>query len=69
MDAATLFAAFLWSLIGAGFCIYGWRRKAKFCLGAGLVLVVMPYIVESALYMSLIGAAILASVFVFEKKM
>lgn len=68
MDAATLFAAFLWSLIGAGFFIYGWRRKAPFCLGAGLVVVVMPYVIESALYMSLVGAAILAAVFVFEKK-
>jgi hypothetical protein len=52
--------------IGVGYFIYG-RRQAKFVpLIAGMLLCVYPYFVDSLLWLSVIGAALVAAPFLVD---
>jgi len=52
--------------IGVGYFIYG-RRQAKFVpLIAGMLLCVYPYFIDSVLWLSVIGAVLVAAPFVVD---
>jgi len=57
-----LFAALIWGSIGLGFAIYGKRQKAPVPLLGGILLMGISYLISSALYMSLVGAVLVAGI-------
>ncbi len=59
-NSSYLFAALIWGSIGLGFAIYGKRQKAMVPLLGGILLMGISYLISSALYMSLVGAALVA---------
>ncbi len=61
-NSSYLFAALIWGSIGLGLAIYGKRQKAIVPLLGGIVLMGISYLVSSALYMSLLGAALVAGI-------
>ena len=56
-------ASLIWGAIGLGFFIYGKRQQAMIPLFGGLLLIAISYFIESALYMSLAGAALLVGMY------
>jgi hypothetical protein len=62
MSTGALFASLLWGALGSGMALYGWKQKSMVPLFGGLVMIVVSYfLLSSALYMSLVSAAILAA--------
>ena len=61
-NAGYLFAALIWGSIGTGFAIYGKKQKATAPLLGGLLLIAITYLITSALYMSLVGVALVAGI-------
>jgi hypothetical protein len=60
MDSpASLTLQLLFSAAGAGYFIYGKRRRATVPLVCGLVLMVFPYFVSSTLWIAIVGIALL----------
>ena len=59
----TLIASLIWGSIGSGFFIYGKKQSEPITLFGGLALVAISYFIESALIMSLVGAALVAGIF------
>ena len=57
-NSNTLFASLLWGSIGVGFAIYGKKQGAMVPLFGGVALVAVSYFMGSALYMSLVGTAL-----------
>jgi hypothetical protein len=66
--AGSLFASVIWGAIGLGLFVYGKKQQAIVPLLGGLVLMAMTYLVSSALTMSLAGIAVLAGIYIFEKR-
>ena len=50
----------LFSMIGIGFFMYGKRQKALVPLICGLVLMIYPYFVSSAIVMVVVGVLLMA---------
>ena len=67
-SASSLFASLIWGGIGSGMVIYGKKQKAETPLGCGLAMVAISYFVDSAWWMSLAGAGILAIMFWLKKR-
>ena len=63
LDANSLIASLIWGSIGSGFVIYGKKQSEPITLFGGLALVGISYFIESALIMSLVGAALVAGIF------
>lgn len=61
-NSNSLFASLIWGSIGLGFAIYGKRQKAMTPLIGGVALMAISYFISSALYMSLVGAALVAGI-------
>ena len=61
-NSSYLFAALVWGSIGMGFAIYGKKQRAAVPLVGGIVLMGISYLISSALYMSLAGAALVAGI-------
>ena len=61
-SSGYLFAALIWGSVGMGFAIYGKKQKALVPLVGGIVLMGISYLISSALYMSLVGVAIVAAI-------
>jgi hypothetical protein len=61
-DSSYLFAALIWGSVGLGFAIYGKRQKAMAPLMGGILLIGVSYLISSALYMSLVGAILVAGI-------
>ena len=59
-NSNSLFASLIWGSVGLGFFIYGKKQKSGVPLFGGLAMIGISYFVSSALYMSLVSAAILA---------
>ena len=62
LDAKFLFASLIWGSIGVGYFIYGKRQQEIVPLVGGLVMIAVSYLVSSALLMSLISIALIATV-------
>jgi hypothetical protein len=67
-DAKFLFASLIWGSIGVGYCIYGKRQQSWLPMAGGILMIAASYFVGSALLMSLLGAAIMALVYVLLKQ-
>ena len=66
MTGTTLAIGILTGAIGVGYCMYG-KRQTKFVpLLAGMALCVYPYFVDSALWLIVVGAVLLAAPFVID---
>ena len=64
MNTNGLMASLLWSSIGSGFLIYGWRQREPITLFGGIALGVLPYFfMDAPLLMSVGCAAIIAGIF------
>jgi len=62
-NSSYLFAALIWGSIGLGFAIYGKKQQAMVPLVGGILLMGVSYLISSALYMSLVGAVLVAGIF------
>jgi len=67
-NAHSLVASLLWGAIGLGLLVYGKRQQATVPLFGGLLLIGISYFLESALHMSLAGAALLLAIWWLQKK-
>jgi hypothetical protein len=66
MTGTTLAIGILTGAIGVGYFMYG-KRQTKFVpLLAGMALCVYPYFVDSALWLVVIGAVLLAAPFLVD---
>ena len=57
-------AAVFFGILGTGYFIYGRKAQNWVALGAGLLLCVFPYFVDSFLWTMIIGLVLLAAPFV-----
>jgi len=64
MDPTWLTLASLFSLIGMAACAYGRRQRLLVPTILGIVLMIYPYFVSSALVLVVVGALLLAGVVV-----
>ena len=65
-DANTLWFGIIAGAIGMGYIVYG-RRQARFVPAiAGVLLCAYPYLVDSLLWLSVIGAMLIAAPFFFD---
>jgi hypothetical protein len=62
-----LFLGMLFGAVGTGYLIYGKRQYSAVFAIAGALLVLYPYFFSSALSIVLIGAALIAAPFVFQR--
>ena len=62
-DSDTLIASLIWGSIGAGFAIYGKKQKEAAPWFGGIALMAISYFIDSALWMSVTGAALTAGIF------
>ncbi len=56
------FAALIWGSIGLGFAIYGKRQRALAALLGGILLMGLAYLITSALWMSVVGVAVVVAI-------
>jgi len=61
-NSSTLFASLIWGSIGMGFAIYGKKQRSAVPLVGGILLMGISYLIASALWMSLVGAALIAGI-------
>jgi len=64
LTPASLFANLLVSAVGAGIFLYGKKQRRVPQLVTGLLLMVYPYFVDGWITMLLIGAALVAGMWV-----
>ena len=62
VDSNTLIASLVWGSIGCGFAVYGWKQKDLLTLAGGIALVAISYFIWSVLYMSVVGAVLVAAI-------
>jgi hypothetical protein len=67
IDSNTLIASLIWGSIGSGFSIYGWKQKESLPLFGGIALVSISYFIGSALWMSIVGALLLAGMVLLKR--
>jgi hypothetical protein len=67
-DAKFLFASLLWGSIGVGYFIYGKKQQEMAPLIGGVAMILVSYLVGSALLMSLICMALIVIVYVLLKR-
>jgi len=60
MDSSTIWAAVLWSGIGGGYMIYGWRQKSGIPFAGGVAMSLACFL--PALWMSLASVVIMFAV-------
>lgn len=64
ISTGALLASVFWGALASGFLIYGWKQKVFMPFVAGVALMVISYfLLNSALYMSLAGIAIVGGFF------
>jgi hypothetical protein len=63
-NANTLVASLIWGAVGMGFFIYGRKQQEWVPLLGGIAIIFVSYFVmDSALWMSLISAGIIGAIF------
>ena len=65
-SANSLFFGILAGAIGMAYFVYGKRQARAVPMVAGIVLCVYPYFVDSLLWLSLIGVALVAAPFLID---
>ncbi len=66
-SANSLFASLVWGSVGLGYLIYGRRQGSWIPAIGGLVMMVLSYVVRSALLLSLICVGLMAVIYVLLK--
>lgn len=61
-DSGTLIASLLWGAVGSAFFIFGKSRSEPVTLFGGIAVIALSYFADSALIMSLFGAALVAGI-------
>jgi hypothetical protein len=61
------FFGLLFGAVGTGYLIYGKRQYSAAFAVTGVLLIVYPYFVSSALAVALIGAALIAAPFILQR--
>jgi hypothetical protein len=68
LDAGGLIASLFWGGIGLGFFVYGKKQRSAPPLFGGIALLGISYfLADSALWMSLAGAGILAGIYYWSR--
>lgn len=62
ITAEFLMASLFWGSVGTGFFIYGWKQQSPVPLAGGLLLVAASYFINSPIYMSLAGIALVGGI-------
>lgn len=62
----SLFIGMIAGVFGVAYFVYGKKRTKLTPMIAGVLLCVYPYFIDSALWLCVIGALLLASPFVFD---
>ncbi len=55
MSATPLFLSLIFGSIGFGYFLYGKKQKMTVPFIAGIILMIFPYFIENAVFMSIIG--------------
>jgi len=63
LDANYLFASLMWGSVGVAYFVYGRKQMCLSALVGGIVMVVVSYLIGSALWMSLACLGIIAGVY------
>ena len=58
MNTTQLFLGVIFSSIGLGYFLYGKKQKMTVPFAAGLALMIFPYLIESSIFLSMIGIAL-----------
>jgi hypothetical protein len=59
-NSNSLFASLIWGSVGLGLAVYGKRQQSPVPLVGGIVLITLSYFIGSALWLTLVGAALTA---------
>jgi len=63
LDPTYLFASLVWGSVGVGYLIYGRKQGAIAPFVGGVAMILVSYFVGSALLMSVIGLALMFTVY------
>ena len=64
-DSSFLFASLLWGCVGFGYWIYGKKQKEMMPMVGGVAMIVVSYLVNSWLLMTLLCIATMVAVYQF----
>jgi hypothetical protein len=64
MDMTSLMFSMLFGAVGMGFMLYGKKMAAFVPIGAGLGLMIVPYLITNLIVLSVVGLALMAAPFV-----
>ena len=64
----SLFASLVWGSVGFGYFVYGKKQRSWIPMVGGVLMMVLSYLVSSALLMSLICIGLMAAVYVSLKR-
>ena len=67
-DTSFLFASLVWGSVGLGYFIYGKKQQSLSPMIGGIVMMIVSYLIGSALWMSLVCLGILGAVYFFMKR-
>lgn len=59
IDVTGLLIGLIFGSVGVGYCIYGKKQKKSVTFWVGVVLIVLPYIVDSNIAVALISVALM----------
>jgi hypothetical protein len=68
LDPTFLFASLIWGSIGVAYCVYGKKEQQVLPLVGGVVMIMAAYVISSALLMSLVCFAVMASVYLLMRR-
>ncbi|HOW80836.1 MAG TPA: hypothetical protein PK406_15450, partial [Verrucomicrobiota bacterium] len=68
LNANYLFASLIWGSVGLGYLIFGKRQQSVVPMIAGVAMMVVSYVIGSALVMTLICGAIVGAVYLMVKE-
>ncbi len=66
-SVASIFVGFFVGVIGFALFLYGKRQSKYLHLITGVILMIYPYVVPDALWMAVVGVAIMGGLFVATK--
>ncbi len=66
--ATSLFASLLWGSVGVGYFIYGRKQQSASAMGGGILMILISYLLGSALLLSLASLGIVVAVYCLTKR-
>ncbi len=65
--ATSLFASLLWGSVGVGYFIYGRKQQSASAMGGGILMILISYLLGSALLLTLASLGIVLAVYCLTK--